>query len=50
MIICFAQQHVIPHWAGGFLFLLMPKKQSTSLGRFKMVQCALAMGTSAMSQ
>jgi hypothetical protein len=26
-------------WAGGFLFLLMPKGQSASLGRFKMVYC-----------
>jgi hypothetical protein len=31
-------------------FLLMPKKQSTSLGRLKMVQCTLSMVIIVMSQ
>jgi hypothetical protein len=35
MIIHFAQQNVIAHWAGGFLFLLMPKKTKHFTGPFQ---------------
>jgi hypothetical protein len=37
MIIHFGQQDVIPTGQEDFFFLLMPQKQSASLGRFKMV-------------
>jgi hypothetical protein len=48
MIIHFAQQHVIPSGQEDFFpacseaGLLMPKKQSPQLRRFKMVQCTSA--------